>query len=684
MGNWSKRIKKAQRLHRPELKDWECDGLYRKFPFYVQELYQQPIQESLKKKKNKRYYFVHPCQAQHPQSQFLCFELEQQNHQQFHVVDGHNRSSCYSDDAHRNCHQTDEYDCRYDHASYSHDTSNRNNMFKHNYGSFLERNRSSDGNEKEDEEKKDCMNEGNSICRYYGNGNDYYHAYDNGNQDQHRYSHVDQEKHSNKMNNHVLSNNTIGNNVQNNNNHGIPAILDAKFLTKEEFWYKYEHNNIPCIIKNIPYGYDDGQFVGKPWPAIRKWNLQTLIESTTCSSSKSSGQTNTTKDNNNNHFSTYSDNEKNYSSNLSSDNNNVNKYSNHTTDRWIPKQESTNNKAKDEHDDDISVNICKLGNRKFKCGEDDDKNSIKIRLKYFLKYLQTNRDDSPLYVFDSSFERDTYSRSLLQDYTVPSYFNNDLFTGLVSEYRRPPYRWILIGPQRSGSTVHIDPLGTNAWNTLLQGQKRWCLFPPHVPKHIVKGKGIVVDEADDDEAIHYFMYILPKIRQRAIHCRYQDEYRKFCCYEFTQHPGETVFVPNGWWHAVLNLTHTVGVTQNYVSKRNFHTVWKHVRTERKRMAWKWLQQLQMKYHDLYIDAITMNANDKFIMKYDPNNNHTSTSKKKKKHKKTTTTQKQNDRSDGTSSNDDNEDYQHRHDKHNQKQQQLEAAQEHRKKMQRVV
>ena len=36
---------------------------------------------------------------------------------------------------------------------------------------------------------------------------------------------------------------------------------------------------------------------------------------------------------------------------------------------------------------------------------------------------------------------------------------------------------------------------------------------------------------------------------------------KYNILEFTQLAGDTVFVPGGWWHAVINIDDTVAVTQ---------------------------------------------------------------------------------------------------------------------------
>ena len=113
-----------------------------------------------------------------------------------------------------------------------------------------------------------------------------------------------------------------------------------------------------------------------------------------------------------------------------------------------------------------------------------------------MEYLIYNTDDSPLYLFESSIENHKDLKCLMKDYEVPKYFKEDLFEMVIysdnlnqiGERRRPPYRWFLIGPKRSGTAIHTDPLGTSAWNTSLFGHKLWILLPPDIPRIIAKGK----------------------------------------------------------------------------------------------------------------------------------------------------------------------------------------------------
>jgi len=137
----------------------------------------------------------------------------------------------------------------------------------------------------------------------------------------------------------------------------------------------------------------------------------------------------------------------------------------------------------------------KYKNIPFKCGEDDEGYPIKIKLKHFFRYIGSQEDDSPLYIFDSGFDSKRRAGSMLEDYQPPEYFADDLFR-FAGEARRPPYRWVLFGPRRSGSCVHLDPLGTSAWNAAIRGRKLWVLMPPVLPKEVVKSKRFQDKSAD--------------------------------------------------------------------------------------------------------------------------------------------------------------------------------------------
>ena len=63
-------------------------------------------------------------------------------------------------------------------------------------------------------------------------------------------------------------------------------------------------------------------------------------------------------------------------------------------------------------------NATTLQERRFKCGEDDNEKNIKVKLRHFLSYNEENQDDSPLYIFDSSFDDDKHADRLLQGFKL--------------------------------------------------------------------------------------------------------------------------------------------------------------------------------------------------------------------------------------------------------------------------
>ncbi|RDX72118.1 F-box protein [Mucuna pruriens] len=185
---------------------------------------------------------------------------------------------------------------------------------------------------------------------------------------------------------------------------------------------------------------------------------------------------------------------------------------------------------------------------------------ISMKFKDYVSYMKIQHDEDPLYIFDEKFGE--AAPSLLKDYGVPHLFQEDFFDILDTD-KRPSYRWFIIGPERSGASWHVDPALTSAWNTLLCGRKRWALYPPG---KVPLGVTVHVNEEDGDvnvetpSSLQWWLDFYPLLA---------DEDKPIEC---TQLPGETIYVPSGWWHCVLNLETTIAVTQNFVNSNNFEFV----------------------------------------------------------------------------------------------------------------
>jgi hypothetical protein len=233
-------------------------------------------------------------------------------------------------------------------------------------------------------------------------------------------------------------------------------------------------------------------------------------------------------------------------------------------------------------------------------------------------------DDAPLYLFDKSFVEtapEIFGNASPVGFEPPAIVcgddeKDDLFALLGDKNAnaknananddgdddarasssRPDHRWFIHGPARSGSSFHVDPNGTSAWNAVVFGAKRWILFapdgapPPGVhpsPDGATVAQPVTLvewyagfyehayssdleetsgDESDDDDARDGAEPEPSDVRRsRKKGSRVKN--RQYSVREGTCRAGDVLFVPSGWWHAALNLTETAAVTQNFCSPR---------------------------------------------------------------------------------------------------------------------
>ena len=191
-------------------------------------------------------------------------------------------------------------------------------------------------------------------------------------------------------------------------------------------------------------------------------------------------------------------------------------------------------------------------------------------LSDFLDYCASNTDEQPLYLFDKK----ALVGEMAQEFTVPDYFapSRDLFTSLPAPYR-PDHRWLIIGGTRSGSSWHVDPNATSAWNACVKGRKRWILTPPEKPPPGVTASADGVDVTSPISLYEWFRVFYSSLAQ----ARCDAPRGEVVALEATVEAGEVLFVPSGWWHCCLNLAPSIAITQNYAPRCHARSVLAYLR-----------------------------------------------------------------------------------------------------------
>mmetsp|Transcript_15273 Transcript_15273/g.43494 ORF Transcript_15273/g.43494 Transcript_15273/m.43494 type:complete len:382 (+) Transcript_15273:3233-4378(+) len=141
-------------------------------------------------------------------------------------------------------------------------------------------------------------------------------------------------------------------------------------------------------------------------------------------------------------------------------------------------------------------------------------------------------------------------------FITPPLFRDDFLNDWLStKPGSSDYRFVYIGPAGSRTGVHTDVLHSNSWSAQLSGTKRWLLLPPEHAHLVEDANGICNVDA------------------------FPDRVASELCREVVQRPGEIIFIPGGWYHAVENIDDSLSLNVNWIDSASLERSWNHLLKE---------------------------------------------------------------------------------------------------------
>lgn len=108
-----------------------------------------------------------------------------------------------------------------------------------------------------------------------------------------------------------------------------------------------------------------------------------------------------------------------------------------------------------------------------------------------------------------------------------------------------PGRGLFISGPGAKTGLHVDPWGSDAILCQLYGEKTWVIYGPDQASEVSDAAGCV--DLDDPDTARFPLFHGSTPR-----------------YTFTVRPGDSVYVPRGWFHHVRSDTTSVSLSWNFV------------------------------------------------------------------------------------------------------------------------
>lgn len=159
---------------------------------------------------------------------------------------------------------------------------------------------------------------------------------------------------------------------------------------------------------------------------------------------------------------------------------------------------------------------------------------------------------------------DPHQQELTRDYDWPLFAKNTDVHNYFEQIPGEAYgsmRWFGAGSPFTGTDTHYDPFTTDAWNTVVQGEKWWFLMPFEADSHFALHCSPSCSTPYPDSLDKYIGILTsesPQVKE------FKD---KYLSHSF-QKAGETLYLPSGYLHSVLNTDFTIFITGNYLNQVN--------------------------------------------------------------------------------------------------------------------